>query len=72
MSCPVIVDHYTLEQATQQPFSRFFDPMIRPIDHVEGEGRLVELSGALARYLDSPALCERTDDDKTLVLVSCR
>ena len=66
------LDSVALEQATQQPFARFFDPMIRPIDQVEGEGRLVELSGALARYLDGPALCERTDDDKTLVLVSCR
>lgn len=66
------LESVALEQATKQPFARFFDPMIRPIDQVEGEGRLVELSGALARYLDSPALCERTDDDKTLVLVSCR
>ena len=61
-----------LEQATQQPFARFFDPMLKPVDQMGGEGRLVELSGALARYLDSPALCERTDDDKTLILVSCR
>jgi serine/threonine protein phosphatase PrpC len=61
-----------LEQATQQPYARFFDPMLKLVDQTEGEGRLIELSGALARYLDSPALCERTDDDKTLILVSCR
>lgn len=61
-----------LEQATQQPYARFFDPMLKPVDQTEGEGRLIELSGALARYLDSPVLCERTDDDKTLILVSCR
>ncbi|MGU9849739.1 PP2C family serine/threonine-protein phosphatase [Pseudomonas koreensis] len=61
-----------LEQATQQPFAGFFDPMLKPVDQMDGEGRLVELSGALARYLESPALCERTDDDKTLILVSCR
>lgn len=66
------LESVALEQATQQPFARFFDPMINPVDQVAGEGRLVELSGALARYLNSPALCERTDDDKTLILVSCR
>lgn len=59
-----------LEQATQQPFARFFDPMIKPVDQARGDGRLVELSGLLARYLDSPALCDRTDDDKTLILIS--
>lgn len=66
------LESVALEQATQQPFARFFDPMIKPVDQVEREGRLVELSGALARYLDSPALCERTDDDKTLILISCQ
>nr|WP_285408684.1 MULTISPECIES: PP2C family serine/threonine-protein phosphatase [Pseudomonas] len=66
------LESVALEQATQQPFPRFFDPMIKPVDQESAEGRLVVLSGALARYLDSPALCERTDDDKTLVLVSCR
>lgn len=66
------LESVALEQSTQQPYARFFDPMIKPIDQGEGEGRLVELSGALARYLDSPMLCERTDDDKTLILISCQ
>ncbi|MEZ1314806.1 PP2C family serine/threonine-protein phosphatase [Pseudomonas fluorescens] len=66
------LESVALEHATQRPFARFFDPMIKPVDQVEGEGRLVELSGALARYLDSPAFCERTDDDKTLILISCQ
>lgn len=66
------LESVALEQASQQPFARFFDPMIRPVDQAEGEGRLAELSAALARYLDSPALCERTDDDKTLILISCK
>jgi len=66
------IESVALEQATQQPFARFFDPMIRPVDQSAGEGRLAELSASLASYLDSPALCERTDDDKTLVLISCK
>lgn len=66
------LESVALEQATQQPFARFFDPMIKPVDQAQADGRLSELSDALARYLHSPSLCERTDDDKTLVLVSCR
>lgn len=66
------LESVALEQATQLPFTRFFDPMIKPIDSATSEGRLVELSSALGRYLNSPSLCERTDDDKTLILLSCR
>lgn len=66
------LESVALEQATRQPYSRFFDPMIKPIDNAGGKGRLVELSSALARYLDGASLCERTDDDKTLILLSCR
>lgn len=50
--------------------TRFFDPMIRPVDVASGEGRLVELSAKLATYLAGPSVCERTDDDKTLILIS--
>lgn len=49
---------------------RFFDPMMRPIDAAAGEGRLVELSAKLANYLAGRSVCERTDDDKTLILIS--
>jgi len=66
------IESVALEQATRLPFARFFDPMIKPVDQAEGEGRLVQLSASLASYLDSPALCERTDDDKTLILISCK
>jgi hypothetical protein len=59
-----------LEQATHQPYARFFDPMIKAVDLADGKGRLADLSAALGQYLDSPRLCERTDDDKTLVLIS--
>jgi hypothetical protein len=44
--------------------------MIRPIDVASGEGRLVELSSKLATYLAGPPVCDRSDDDKTLVLIS--
>lgn len=58
-----------LEEVAHRPF---LDPMIRPVDAATGQGRLVQLSGKLATYLAGAAVCERTDDDKTLVLVSGR
>lgn len=64
------IETIALEQAELRPHAGFFGPMIRPIDGADGTGRLGDLSGALGRYLDGPAVCERTDDDKTLVLVS--
>lgn len=56
-----------IEQIAHAPF---FDPMFRPVDSASGEGRLVDLSAKLAAYLSSPSVCERTDDDKTLILIS--
>lgn len=61
-----------LEQSTQQPFARFFDPMIRSVDDAQEHGRLGPLSSSLHAYLGSSKLCERTDDDKTLILISFR
>jgi len=46
--------------------------MFRSVDEASRTGRLASLSAALGQYLDSPRLCERTDDDKTLILISSR
>jgi hypothetical protein len=64
------IETIALQQAELRPHPAFFGPMIRPVDGADAAGKLVELSAALGRYLDGPAVCERTDDDKTLVLVS--
>ncbi|NJR80296.1 PP2C family serine/threonine-protein phosphatase [Sphingomonas corticis] len=64
------IETIALQQAERRPHPGFFGPMIRPVDTAEAAGKLVDLSAALGRYLDGPAICERTDDDKTLVLVS--
>tara|TARA_R100001143_G_C3357405_1_gene133314 strand:- start:1293 stop:2039 length:747 start_codon:yes stop_codon:yes gene_type:complete len=52
--------------------ARFFDPMIRPVDTASGVGHLVDLSAKLATYLAGPSVCARSDDDKTLILISGR
>lgn len=64
------MESVALHHASQEPHAGFFDPMIRPIDQAVERGRLADLSAALGRYLDGAAICDRTDDDKTLVLVS--
>ncbi|WP_334488870.1 PP2C family serine/threonine-protein phosphatase [Bradyrhizobium algeriense] len=64
------IENLALEHATVQPHARFFEPMIRPVDQSPESGRLTKLSLALGQYLDSPPVCDRTDDDKTLVLLS--
>ena len=64
------VGDLALSHLEQAAYSRFFAPMLRPVDASPGEGRLAELSAKLATYLASPSVCERTDDDKTLILIS--
>ncbi len=49
---------------------QFFNPIFRPLDSISGNGRMIELSKKLREYLSSPLVCERTDDDKTLILIS--
>lgn len=50
----------------------FFRTMLNPLDALEPPGKSKELSVALAGFLASPRVCDRTDDDKTLILISRR
>ena len=59
-----------LLHGSQQAHPGFLDPMIRPVDASSDLGRLAGLSTKLRDYLASPTVCERTDDDKTIVLLS--
>lgn len=64
------IEDLALQQTGRQAHPRFFDPMMKPIDQSDRAGHLGKLSAALGGYLDSAAVCERTDDDKTLILAS--
>ena len=64
------IESLALDQSSHSASPRFFDPMMRPVDQASEPGRVPKLCEALARYLDSNTICERTDDDKTLVLLS--
>lgn len=59
-----------LSELDRRAHPGFFNPMMRPVDSATGGGKLKELSEKLRGYLSGPAVCERTDDDKTLVLLS--
>lgn len=64
------VGDLALSHSEQTASPQFFTPMVRPVDNAQSAGRLPELSAKLRTYLAGPAICERTDDDKTLILIS--
>jgi hypothetical protein len=64
------VGDLALSYLEERAHPRFFNPMIRPLDLSTGAGRLHELSEILGAFLAGPAICERTDDDKTIILLS--
>lgn len=61
------IERLALDFANKNASDRFFNPMFAPLEKL-GPGRNRALSGSLRRYLDSPRVIERTDDDKSLVL----
>jgi len=65
------IERLALDFASECPHAPFFDGIIRPVTRAEEPGRSRSLAASLARYLDSDAINERTDDDKSLIL-ACR
>ena len=48
----------------------FFDRMILPIDRLAAPGISKDLSSSLKLWLGSEKVCQRVDDDKTIILIS--
>ena len=59
-----------LHYQTRQAHEPFFRPLFQCLRDYPETGSLPELAAALARFLDSPAINQRTHDDKTLILAS--
>lgn len=57
--------------AERAPHDGFFRPLFSAV-RAEPPGHSRELSDRLQRFLDSPRVNARTDDDKTLVLATRR
>jgi hypothetical protein len=61
------LERLALQFSTKTAFSPFFEKMFLPL-YGSTSGRNRKLSRDLRRFLDGPSICERTDDDKTLLL----
>ncbi|WP_159732629.1 PP2C family serine/threonine-protein phosphatase [Methylosinus sp. Ce-a6] len=66
------IESLVLHYATKTVHAPFFEKMFAPVRALETEGLDDTLSAGLERYLASPTVCERTDDDKTLILATRR
>jgi hypothetical protein len=64
------IENLVLHKVSHSVHQSFFQSMIQPLRKSEANGVDPNLSQALHRYLASPMICDRTDDDKTLVLAS--
>jgi serine/threonine protein phosphatase PrpC len=62
------IERLVLEQTSRSAHAPFFKRMLAPLKGSLVEGPDRDLSAALKDYLDSPSVCERTDDDKSLIL----
>lgn len=61
-----------LQFATRTAHTPFFKPMFNHLAELSNPGLSEILSASLKRFLDSESVCNRTDDDKTLILSTCR
>lgn len=66
------LNHLALSKMHKCAYSGFFTPMLRPLDQCKQAGTMLELSKQLKQYLGSDVVCDKTDDDKTLILLSRR
>jgi hypothetical protein len=61
------IERLVLDFSEQSAFAPFFDKMFFPLQ-TSSAGRDRKLSRDLRRFLESSSVCEKTDDDKTLIL----
>jgi len=66
------IENLVLDHRNDAPHKPFFNTMIAPIDALNEPGKDARLSSALAAFLRGPKVCDKTDDDKTLLLLSSR
>jgi hypothetical protein len=61
-----------LQFATRTAHTPFFKPMFTRLAEEINPGLSEILSASLQTFLDGESVCKRTDDDKTLILSTCR
>jgi hypothetical protein len=62
------LERLALSFSSEEPHRPFFDSVVKPLANSQHRGRDATLAGQLRTYLNSAAINERTDDDKTLVV----
>jgi hypothetical protein len=66
------IEDLALDVIAVAPHTPFFRTMLAPLDNLDIEGKHVGLSIALGSFLSGSRVCDKTDDDKTLILVSAQ
>jgi hypothetical protein len=66
------IESIALDIKTSSPHAPFFQSMISAVDEESAAGKSRMLSAALNDFLSSERVCAKTDDDKSLILVSAR
>ena len=61
------IENIAIDYASGKPYEPFLLPMLAPLRNGSSNGSLSE---KLGEFLSSPAINEKTDDDKTLILAS--
>jgi hypothetical protein len=64
------LENLVLHQTSKTVHDPFFNALFRPVRQATSVGHDEDLSEKLKLYLASPAFCERTDDDRTLLIAS--
>jgi hypothetical protein len=64
------VERLALNFSDKSAHGPFFDGIFKPLWNSKSSGHNNALTSALRRYLDSEAINQRTDDDKSLVLAA--
>jgi hypothetical protein len=64
------LENLVLHHSSKTVHDPFFNALLKPIRRSTSPGHDESLSEKLKEYLGSPAFCERTDDDKTLLIAS--
>nr|WP_209904094.1 MULTISPECIES: PP2C family serine/threonine-protein phosphatase [unclassified Rhizobium] len=62
------IERLVLDHVSKRAHQPFFDRMLAPLKTSQAQSLDRDLSAALQSYLATPAVCERTDDDKSLIL----
>lgn len=66
------IENLVLDHQTNDPHEPFFRSMLAPLDNAVGAGKSASLSKALSSFLSGSRVCDKTDDDKTLLLLSSK